>query len=81
MATEAAAERLRFTTEVSEVAAASDLIFLCVGTPSMASGHPDITDVASAVETIGSYVKNDLVIVTKSTVPIGRLPATPATTP
>ncbi|MFC0524635.1 UDP-glucose dehydrogenase family protein [Pontibacillus salicampi] len=49
----------------------SDAVFIAVGTPSLADGSADLTAVDAVAEQIGSYTERDLVVVTKSTVPVG----------
>jgi UDPglucose 6-dehydrogenase len=63
--------RLRFTGDVSGAMAASDVVFLCVGTPPGSDGHADMTQVVAAAEAIGRCLDRHHVLVTKSTVPIG----------
>ena len=62
---------LRFTGDVEEAMAASEVVFLCVGTPPAPNGHADMTEVVSAAEAIGRALDRHHVLVTKSTVPIG----------
>ncbi|MCZ7525866.1 MAG: UDP-glucose/GDP-mannose dehydrogenase family protein [Acidimicrobiia bacterium] len=64
-------ERLRFTGDVAEAVASSDVLFLCVGTPSGQDGHADVGALADAVRVIAETVDGPKVLVTKSTVPIG----------
>ncbi len=66
------AGRLSFTTEVEESVAASDVVFIAVGTPSRrGDGHADLSYVYAAAREIAQHVKGFTVIVTKSTVPVG----------
>jgi nucleotide sugar dehydrogenase len=51
--------------------AASEVVFLCVGTPPGADGGADMTAVAMAARSIGAALDRHHVLVTKSTVPIG----------
>jgi UDPglucose 6-dehydrogenase len=63
--------RLRFTTDISEVAA-SQLHFIAVGTPqSEDSGAADIRFVDAAIDSLLPYLAPDDVVVGKSTVPVG----------
>lgn len=65
------ADRLRFTINYKEAVAASEVIFICVGTPPKDSGEADLSSVFSAAESIGKNLFGYKVIVTKSTVPPG----------
>jgi UDPglucose 6-dehydrogenase len=64
--------RLTFTTDLAEGIADAAAIFIAVGTPSRrGDGHADLSYVYAVAEEIGASLKNDAVIVTKSTVPVG----------
>ncbi len=64
--------RLTFTTDLAEGIADAAAIFIAVGTPSRrGDGHADLSYVYAVAEEIGAHLKNDAVIVTKSTVPVG----------
>ena len=64
--------RLHFTTELSAVAHAADLIFLAVGTPMRrGDGYADLSYIYQAVEEIAPHLSGFTVITTKSTVPVG----------
>jgi UDPglucose 6-dehydrogenase len=66
------ANRLSFTTDLAEGIAGAGAIFIAVGTPSRrGDGHADLSYVYAVAEEIGQNLKNDAVIVTKSTVPVG----------
>ncbi len=66
------AGRLSFTTEVEASVAASDVVFIAVGTPSRrGDGHADLSYVYAAAREIAQHVDGFTVIVTKSTVPVG----------
>ncbi|MBN8486056.1 MAG: UDP-glucose/GDP-mannose dehydrogenase family protein [Sphingomonadales bacterium] len=66
------AGRLTFTTDLAEGIAGAAAIFIAVGTPSRrGDGHADLSYVYAVAEEIGANLKNDAVIVTKSTVPVG----------
>ncbi len=68
----ARAGRLTFTTDLAEGIAGAAAIFIAVGTPSRrGDGHADLSYVYAVAEEIGANLKNDAVIVTKSTVPVG----------
>ncbi len=65
------AGRLHFTLDYTEAVAKSDVIIICVGTPSKSTGEADLSSVFSAAESIGKALVGYKVIVTKSTVPPG----------
>jgi UDPglucose 6-dehydrogenase len=66
-----AAGRLRFTTNVPEAVAASDVVFIAVGTPPDEDGSADLRHVLAVADAIGRHMTREMVIVTKSTVPVG----------
>jgi UDPglucose 6-dehydrogenase len=66
-----AAGRLRFTTDVEAAVAASDVVFIAVGTPPDEDGSADLRHVLSVAAVVGKSMARELVIVTKSTVPVG----------
>ncbi len=63
------ADRLTFTTEMSEVLDNARLLFVCVDTPPTASGDADLSRVRSVVEELDA--DGDHVLIMKSTVPAG----------
>jgi UDPglucose 6-dehydrogenase len=63
--------RLKFTDQADEALAGVDFIFLCVGTPPTATGTPDLTQLETAIRSVAPYLRDDSVIVNKSTVPVG----------
>ena len=63
--------RLRFVHELDVAMDESDVVFVCVGTPSGADGLPDMTAMARAARMIAVNLRHYHVLVTKSTVPIG----------
>ncbi|MBY0336820.1 MAG: UDP-glucose/GDP-mannose dehydrogenase family protein [Acetobacteraceae bacterium] len=72
VADNAAEGRLSFTTDLSEAVTGADAVFLAVGTPSRrGDGHADLTYVFAAAEQVAKAAKAPLVLVTKSTVPVG----------
>ena len=65
------AGRLRFTSDISEAVAESNMIFIAVGTPPQEDGSVDMTHVLAAAESIGTHMTGYKIIVNKSTVPVG----------
>ncbi len=64
--------RLNFTTELANALDGVEAVFIAVGTPSRrGDGHADLSYVFSAVEELAGLLKEPVVIVTKSTVPVG----------
>ena len=64
--------RLTFTTDLKAAVAGVDAVFLAVGTPSRrGDGHADLTYVYAAAEQVAKAAQGPLVMVTKSTVPVG----------
>jgi UDPglucose 6-dehydrogenase len=67
-----AAGRLAFSGNLAAAVPGADMVFLAVGTPARAEdGGTDLSQVFAAVETIAAAARDGLVIVTKSTVPVG----------
>lgn len=66
-----AAGRLAFTTSYAEALQGNEFAFIAVGTPSGVNGEADLQYVASAAESIAKNMTGPLVIINKSTVPIG----------
>ena len=65
------AGRLTFTTSYEEGLRGSEFAFIAVGTPSGVKGEADLQYVASAARSIAASMVEPLVIINKSTVPIG----------
>jgi len=64
--------RLTFTTDLDEAVAGAEAVFLAVGTPTRrGDGHADLSYVFAAAEQVARAAKGPLVLVTKSTVPVG----------
>src|SRR5919199_1961898 len=64
--------RLSFTTALEEAVRGADAVFLAVGTPSRrGDGHADLSYVFAAAEQVAKAAEGPLVLVTKSTVPVG----------
>ncbi len=67
-----AAGRLRFTTDYREAAAFGDVHFICVGTPQRADGMgAELSYVETAVTSLVPHLTRKVLIVGKSTVPVG----------
>jgi UDPglucose 6-dehydrogenase len=67
------AGRLRFTTDYADAVPASEIVFLCTGTPSLSDGEADLRQVRAAALAIGEQLlpETRTVIVNKSTMPVG----------
>ena len=65
------AERLHFTTDLTEVLNDVEVVFSAVGTPPDEDGSADLKYVIEVARTIGRNMNKYLVVVTKSTVPVG----------
>lgn len=65
------ADRLHFTTELSEAIDKSEVIYLALPTPPGEDGSADLSYVLGVAEQIGSLMTDYKVIVNKSTVPVG----------
>ena len=63
--------RLHFTTDVGGAVSAAEVVFIAVGTPPDEDGSADLRHVLNVADTIGQHMSRELVIVTKSTVPVG----------
>jgi UDPglucose 6-dehydrogenase len=64
-------ERLSFTTSIKEGIEGCEAVFIAVGTPPDEDGSADLKYVLDVASNIGKYMQNYLVVITKSTVPIG----------
>ena len=65
------AGRLKFTSSLPEVLNEQEIVFSAVGTPPDEDGSADLKYVLQVAKTIGQNLNNYLVVVTKSTVPVG----------
>lgn len=64
--------RISFSTDLASSLEGCDAAFIAVGTPSRrGDGHADLSYVYAATEEIAESVKEPIVVVTKSTVPVG----------
>lgn len=65
------AGRLKFSTSLAEVLNDQQIVFTAVGTPPDEDGSADLKYVLQVAKTIGENLNRYLVVVTKSTVPVG----------
>jgi UDPglucose 6-dehydrogenase len=64
-------ERLRFTTDVAEAVEGAELVYVAVGTPPTYSGDADLSAVWTVVDELPDDLDRRIVLVMKSTVPVG----------
>ena len=65
------AKRLEFTDDLKKAISVSQIIFICVGTPTKKNSNlVDLSQVYSVAKSISKYIKTYKIIVTKSTVPV-----------
>ncbi len=67
----AEAGRMRFTTSYAEGLEKALFVFVCVGTPSGVDGEADLQFVRAAAKTIAETMRRHLIVINKSTVPVG----------
>jgi UDPglucose 6-dehydrogenase len=65
------AGRLEFTSSYSEALPESEFVFIAVGTPQGSGGEADLKYVRAAAQSIAEVMDHPLIIINKSTVPIG----------
>ena len=65
------AGRMHFTTSYAEGIECAEFVFVCVGTPSGVDGEADLQYVRSAAQTIAKTMRQPLIVINKSTVPVG----------
>jgi len=65
------AGRLQFVTSIADQAIKPEVYFIAVGTPSGEDGSADLQYVLSVARDIGGYIDDYVIIVDKSTVPVG----------
>jgi UDPglucose 6-dehydrogenase len=63
--------RLKFTTDAEKAVRESEIIFICVNTPSNEHQEADLTAVQEVAKAIGRYMDDYKIVVNKSTVPVG----------
>ena len=64
-------KRLFFATDIREGIDGSEVIFIAVGTPPGEDGSADLKHVLNVAKDIGRVIRRHIVVVTKSTVPVG----------
>ncbi|HMJ12707.1 MAG TPA: UDP-glucose/GDP-mannose dehydrogenase family protein [Polyangiaceae bacterium] len=64
-------DRLRFSSDIESSIADRQVVFVAVGTPPNEDGSADLTHVLKVAEDVARFAKSDLVLVLKSTVPVG----------
>ncbi len=63
--------RLKFTTNLSDAVKRSQIIFICVGTPTKKNGNAaDLSQVFNVAKEVSCDIKNFKILITKSTVPV-----------
>ena len=65
------AGRLHFTTDLTECLDEVEVLFSAVGTPPDEDGSADLKYVLEVARTVGRHIKKHILVVTKSTVPVG----------
>jgi len=65
------AARLSFTTDYKEALAEAEFVFISVGTPPNPNGETDLRSFLAAAESIADEINHPVIIVNKSTVPVG----------
>ncbi|HUQ68106.1 MAG TPA: UDP-glucose/GDP-mannose dehydrogenase family protein [Planctomycetaceae bacterium] len=63
--------RLKFTTDLAAAVKPAQLVFIAVGTPQGDDGNSDLTYLWSAVDAMAPHLSETVIVVTKSTVPVG----------
>lgn len=64
-------KRITFTTSLKDSIINSDAVFIAVGTPPDEDGSADLSYVVGVAREIGQHINDYIVVVTKSTVPVG----------
>lgn len=70
---------LHFTVDLSEVIQSAEMIFIAVGTPMGDDGSADLQYVLAVANSIGNIIQKKIIIVDKSTVPVGTADKVKAT--
>src|SRR4030042_5108712 len=64
-------DRLLFSSSIAKGIDGAEVIFIAVGTPPGEDGSADLRHVLDVAKEIGQAMKENIVVVTKSTVPVG----------
>ncbi len=64
-------ERLTFTSDLKSAVSGAQAVFIAVGTPPQEDGSADLSHVLTVVRDVSQVIEHDLILVTKSTVPVG----------
>jgi UDPglucose 6-dehydrogenase len=67
----AAQGRLEFTTDMEQAVEHAEVLFIAVGTPPGEDGSADLSHVLAVADAVGSCLRRPLLVVVKSTVPVG----------
>ncbi len=62
---------ISFTTDTEYAVKNSDIVFIAVGTPQSEDGSADLNHVLEAAKSIGKFMDHEMIVVDKSTVPVG----------
>ena len=62
---------LKFSTNIKDVLESTEVVFIAVGTPMGEDGSADLQYVLQVAKSIGKYITRHIIIVDKSTVPVG----------
>ena len=65
------ANRMHFTMSYTEGLSGAEFVFICVGTPSGVDGEADLQYVRAAAQTIAESMDHPMIVINKSTVPVG----------
>ena len=64
-------KRLKFTTDLKDAVSRSDIVFICVGTPTKKNGNDaDLSQIYNVAKEIRNFIFKFKIIITKSTVPV-----------
>ena len=63
--------RLHFSTSLEEAIVGAQIVFIAVGTPPDEDGSADLKYVLQVAKSVGTHMNGYLIVVTKSTVPVG----------